>query len=63
MEETRKEFKSGSRVVISTNQNTARVWESRLYVNYGKIATLTHATHKTEKGVERWAKKVLDVQS
>jgi hypothetical protein len=53
------ETKAASRVVISTNQNTAGQWESRLYVNHGAIATPTSANHKTEAGAIRWAKKVL----
>lgn len=49
--------KKGSRVVISSNQNTAGVWESRLYVSNGEIATPTCAQHKTLAGAEKWAAK------
>lgn len=49
--------KKGSRVVISSNQNTAGIWESRLYVSGGETATLTCAKHKTLQGAEKWAAK------
>jgi hypothetical protein len=51
--------KTGSRQVITTNQNTAGIWESRLYVNNGETATLTSAKHKTKEGAIKWANKVL----
>ena len=51
--------RNGSRQVISDNQNTAGVWESRLYVNNGETATLTCSKHKTESAARRWAAKTL----
>jgi len=54
-----KKIKSKSRTVIINNMNTAKIFESRLFVNHGETATLTHADHKTLKGAERWASKVL----
>lgn len=53
------ETRKGSRVVISNCQNSAGVWQSRLYVNNGETATLTCARHKTESGARRWARKHL----
>ena len=50
-----KRITKGSRVVVINNQNTARVFESRLYVNGGETATLTCTTHKTLRGAEKWA--------
>lgn len=47
----------GSRVVITYYQRPT--YHSRLYVNYGETATLTHAKHKTRKGVSNWCYKVL----
>lgn len=49
----------GSRVVISWSQDGGRNWSSRLYVNGGETATTTEAKHKTRKGAEGWAKKIL----
>ena len=51
--------KKGSREVYISNQNTAGIFESRLYVNRGETATLTHASHKTLTGAIRWANKIL----
>ena len=51
---------NGSKVVISTNQNTADIWESRLYVDNGNIATPTNAKHKTKAGAIRWANSKLN---
>ena len=48
----------GSRVIISHYQRP--MYYSRLYVNYGNTATLTHAKHKTRKGRDRWADKQLN---
>ena len=48
----------GSRVVF-TICNSPKHYNSRLYVNHGETATLTHANHKTKKGAIRWANKVL----
>ena len=48
----------GSRVVISFYQH--KTYYSRLYVNDGGTATLTNAKHKTRKGRDRWAKRVLN---
>ena len=52
-------IKKGSREVVISNQNTAGVFESRLYINRGQTATLTHATHKTLAGALKWANKIL----
>lgn len=49
------ESKTGSWVVI-TNVH-AGTYNSRLYVNYGKTATLTAAKHRTEAGARKWAAK------
>ena len=54
-----KTVRKGSRIVKIDNQNTARIFQSRLYVNRGETATLTHAEHKTLQGALRWADKVL----
>ena len=51
------ETRNGSRVVITSIQEGD--YESRLYVNDGKTATLQYATHRTESGARRWAKKIL----
>lgn len=48
----------GSRKVISFS-NDGTQWESRLYVDNGEVATLTNANHKSRKGAEKWASKVL----
>lgn len=53
--------KRGSRQVNINNQNSAGVFESRLYVNNGQTATLTRATHKTLAGAERWSKRTLGI--
>lgn len=50
----------GSRQVVSFKNGDR--WDSRLYVSHGETATLTHATHKTQKGAQRWAEKILDRQ-
>lgn len=55
----RRSIRKGSRVVKIDNQNTAGVFESRLYVNNGKTATPTHAEHRTLTGAKAWAKKIL----
>lgn len=52
------EIASGSRKVIGFSNDGSR-WESRLYVNHGETATLTSAKHKSRKGAESWARKVL----
>jgi len=52
------ETSKGSRVVITCRQGGK--YYSRLYVDYGSVATLTHATHKTRKGRDKWAEKVLN---
>ncbi len=54
---TQFETHKGSRVVITYYQRP--VYLSRLYVNYGETATLTNAKHKTRKGRDKWAYKVL----
>ena len=51
------ETRKGSRVVITYYDHG--IYSSRLYVNYGDTATLTHAKHKTRKGRDKWADKVL----
>jgi hypothetical protein len=46
---------NGNRVVRTCNQNSAGVFESRLYVNKGETATLICAKHKTLAGAQKWA--------
>ena len=53
------ETSNGSRTVVTTNQNTGGEFQSRLYVDFGNVATLTSASHKTEAGARRWAEKKL----
>ena len=48
-----------SRIVIGFQNSEGGSWSSRLYVNGGETATLTSATHKTEKGARNWAKYIL----
>jgi len=55
------ETKAGSRVVKSDNQSTSREWTSVLFVNHGETCTTKRATHKTQAGAIRWAKKVLEI--
>lgn len=50
---------SGSRQVVTTANTSEGPWSSRLYVNNGETATLTNASHKTEAGAQKWAKKTL----
>jgi hypothetical protein len=50
-------IQNGTRVVIVT-EDMGR-FSSRLYVNNGETATLICAKHKTLKGAQRWAAKVL----
>lgn len=54
-----KEIAKGTRKVVATRNDDNSEWQSRLYVNNGETATLTNAKHKTLKGVEKWAAKVL----
>lgn len=54
-----KEIKNGSKSVIISNQNTAGIYESRIFVNNGQTAGYQNAEHKTLKGAERWAKRTL----
>lgn len=49
--------KQGSRVVMSSNQNSEGLWESRLYVSGGETATTITAKHKSFKSAEKWAAK------
>ena len=51
--------KNGSRVVYTNNQNTAGIFESRLYVSGGETATPTCAQHKTLAGAQKWAAKTV----
>lgn len=51
-------MRNDGRVVISYSNDGSK-WSSRLYVNDGETATLTNAKHKTRKGAEAWARKVL----
>lgn len=53
--------KNGSRVVLSNNQNSAGVWESRLYVSGGETATTICAKHKSLKAAQKWAAKQVAV--
>ena len=50
---------NGNRVVRTCNQNSAGIFESRLYVNKGETATLTCAKHKTLAGAQKWAIKAV----
>jgi hypothetical protein len=52
------ETTNGSLKVVSTSNDGSR-WTSRLYVNCGETATLTHATHRTEAGARKWATKTM----
>jgi hypothetical protein len=55
-----RQYKIDDRRVVHSHANTeAGPWESRLYVNGGETATLVCAEHKTEKGAEKWAHKIL----
>jgi hypothetical protein len=54
------ETRKGSRVVISNNQNSSGIWESRLYVSGGETATLTCAKHKSMAGAKKWAEKQVE---
>lgn len=36
------------------------VFRSRLYVNNGTTATQVAATHRTETGARKWARRMLD---
>lgn len=51
------ETRNGSWVVRTIVEQAQ--YSSRLYVNNGETATLTHATHSTEAGAKRWAAKQL----
>lgn len=50
---------NGSRIVYTNNQNTAGIYESRLYVSKGETATPTCARHKTLAGAKKWASRVV----
>lgn len=50
-------IQNGTRVVMVT-EDMGR-FSSRLYVNNGETATLVCAKHKTLKGAQRWAAKVM----
>lgn len=52
------ETQRGTRKVISYSNDGSR-WSSRLYVNDGETATSITAKHKSRKGAEAWASKVL----
>ena len=56
----RLEIVKGSRKVIAFRNDEECAWWSRMYVNNGETATLVSARHRTEKGVRKWAEKVLD---
>ena len=51
------ETRNGSWIVRTIEQQST--YSSRLYVNNGETATLTHATHSTKAGAIRWANKQL----
>jgi hypothetical protein len=56
--------KGTRQVVIATNDNDGLVgpfW-SRLYVNNGETATLTHKTAQTLTGARKQAAKMLEAQ-
>ena len=50
-------FKRG--VVRSSRNDSTYPWDSRLYVNCGETATLTHAKHKTKQAAQEWASRQL----
>ena len=50
---------SGSHRVFSFCNGEGLSWNSRVYVDDGKIATPVRAKHMTEAGVRKWAAKVL----
>lgn len=54
---TTKTITNGSRQVIAMWTGTQ--WDARLYVNNGETATLTSGKFKTEKGLAKWAARVL----
>lgn len=49
----------GTRQVITTSNDAAGPFWSRLYVNSGETATLLSATHKSLKGAAKWAQKAV----
>lgn len=53
------EITSGTRKVIATRNAEGWPWLARLYVNNGESATLKAGKFITEKGLRRWAAKVL----
>lgn len=52
-----KTAQNGSRLVISNNQNSDGLWESRVYVSFGETATTICAKHKTLASAQKWADK------
>jgi hypothetical protein len=50
---------NGSRKVISSRNDDASKWFSRLYVNGGETATLVTGKHASEAGARKWAEKAL----
>jgi hypothetical protein len=54
-----REITSGSRKVIAFRNTEHDKWQARLYVNNGETATLTSGKFKTDKGLNKWAEKVL----
>lgn len=57
------EITNGSRKVIAFRNDEASKWDARLYVNRGETATLTCGKFKTEKGLRKWANKVLGIDA
>ncbi len=49
----------GTRKVISSRNDDASKWQSRMYVNGGETATLVTGKHATEANARKWAEKVL----
>jgi hypothetical protein len=56
--------KGSRQVLIATNDNEGKQgpFRSRLYVNGGETATLTHKTAQTLKGARKQAAKMLEAQ-
>jgi hypothetical protein len=52
-------IKKGNFMVIIDNQNTAGVFQSRIWSRDGERAGYQHATHKTLNGARKWANKTL----
>ncbi len=52
----------GTRSVVTSYEPETGVYSSRLYVNGGDTATLQNAKHKSQRGMLKWASKVLECE-